>query len=1292
MGSAAAVVGRRTGTITAGRRAGQRLTILSVLALVLGALAALGAATPAQAAQAPGHDVPIYANGWAWTYATTFTYNDGASTNATINENVTYTNQGPVTFMGQDAYRLNITGNITGGSGSTDVDGVGRVNLSNFSGSVSGVRYVRRSDLALLQESQQQHLNGDAKYSIFTIDVTADIDLTLTPSPAWRTHDFPLNGGDSYHEDTDVNYSGGFNYSSSVASGNGPFNGTLNFDAPATVTTGSVNVPINSSLATDNIFATSSDGTVDNHWWSPAHKADGRHFMRIPMDDGAVATIDRRLSAASTPTPGTTMTETITPSLSCAGGPVTVAGKVGNTAGVPVSIAIDKSPINPGQKVTTNTTTTANGNYSVVITAPSENDGMSKNGSRANWGVLVSGGGANNVATLVVTPQGCSTIDYTGATAAPYGTNATVSAKLTDLSGASPSGRTVTFSLSGGGSVNGITNGSGIATASMPILGPPRTAAITASYAGSSALAAASETVDFEVGKIGTSTSVLASPSTATIGDPVTFTSTVTPTHGSTPTGSVQFKVDGDNFGAAVPLTGDTATSAPISTLGLGDHTVTATYNGDGNYSGSTSPVVTFKVRNPLLATTTTSAVSPTASVSGEQVTLSSTVTGTSGTPTGTVTFTRGATTLGTATLDGAGNASLDTTTLPVGSYGIVATYGGDDTYNSSAATPKTVTVAKADVDVDLTSSDTTTVSGESVGFGVIVATVAPGGGTPEGTVQLQIDGADVGGPVELTGGAATFPAVDSLLAGNHAVSVSYSGSATHENGSDSLTQVVGQADTTTIVNASPSPSNEGQNVTITALVSADAPGSGDPTGTVTFRADGDVIGAAPLESTPSGTRATLELADLAPGSYTLRATYAGDTGYGGSESEGVSHTVLEGVPIIGTTTSVTSSQNPSIYGELISFTAEVTADDGSTPAGAVQFSVDGTNVGGPVTLVGGVAESPTLASPDPGDHTVIAAFQPAEGYSSSGWFLTQTVAAAGVDLTLESSEPNSSYGEDLTFTATLASQQTGTGAPTGFVQFRVDGEPLGDAVPVQDGAATSPAAVDLLPGDHTVTALYSGDVRFEPATASYTQAVAKVDTTTTLAESTNSTTYGQPVELTATVTAAQAALGAPDGTVTFKDGTTTLATVAVVPGSGASSSASLTVSDLDAGSHDIRAVYSGSPTFEPSQSNAHTVTVGKQVTSLEADAALVRLIPLGLPLGQLRVTLTSGGNPVAGAPIVFKIGPNTACVSNTNAQGIATCNALPKLVQLTLALGYTASYAGDANHVGSTARAGIIK
>src|SRR5205823_5250654 len=55
------------------------------------------------------------------------------------------------------------------------------------------------------------------------------------------------------------------------------------------------------------------------------------------------------------------------------------------------------------------------------------------------------------------------------------------------------------------------------------------------------------------------------------------------------------------------------------------------------------------------------------------------------------------------------------------------------------------------------------------------------------------------------------------------------------------------------------------------------------------------------------------------------------------------------------TSTSLTSSVNPSDFGENVTFTATVISTAG-TPAGAVQFKIDGANAGSPVTLVGGVA------------------------------------------------------------------------------------------------------------------------------------------------------------------------------------------------------------------------------------------------------------------------------------------------------------------------------------------------
>src|SRR5205823_5277404 len=56
---------------------------------------------------------------------------------------------------------------------------------------------------------------------------------------------------------------------------------------------------------------------------------------------------------------------------------------------------------------------------------------------------------------------------------------------------------------------------------------------------------------------------------------------------GPVPTGTVQFLLDGANFGSPVALVGGSATSASTTTLSVGSHTVTANYLGDATYAPS---------------------------------------------------------------------------------------------------------------------------------------------------------------------------------------------------------------------------------------------------------------------------------------------------------------------------------------------------------------------------------------------------------------------------------------------------------------------------------------------------------------------------------------------------------------------------------------------------------------------------------------------------------------------------------------------------------------------------------
>src|SRR5436189_8151 len=77
--------------------------------------------------------------------------------------------------------------------------------------------------------------------------------------------------------------------------------------------------------------------------------------------------------------------------------------------------------------------------------------------------------------------------------------------------------------------------------------------------------------------KAATTTTVTSSLNPSDFGQNVTFTATVTGV--ATPTGTVQFKDNGNNLGAAVTLNASGVVQLTTSTLTAGTHTITAVYS-----------------------------------------------------------------------------------------------------------------------------------------------------------------------------------------------------------------------------------------------------------------------------------------------------------------------------------------------------------------------------------------------------------------------------------------------------------------------------------------------------------------------------------------------------------------------------------------------------------------------------------------------------------------------------------------------------------------------------------------
>ncbi len=166
-------------------------------------------------------------------------------------------------------------------------------------------------------------------------------------------------------------------------------------------------------------------------------------------------------------------------------------------------------------------------------------------------------------------------------------------------------------------------------------------------------------------------------------------------------------------------------------------------------------------------------------------------------------------------------------------------------------------------------------------------------------------------------------------------------------------------------VGSSPGASTFGAPITFTAAVSAVAPGSGTPTGSVTFMSGTSALGTSPL----SGGVATFATSSLPVGTDAITAVYGGDASFLGATSPVLAQVVDRGTPGVALDTSPSSPA----FGEPLTFTATVTGA-GAVPTGIVTFRDGGATLGA-TTVSGGIAMLgvPWLAI---GTHAITASYE----------------------------------------------------------------------------------------------------------------------------------------------------------------------------------------------------------------------------------------------------------------------------------------------------------------------------
>lgn len=355
-------------------------------------------------------------------------------------------------------------------------------------------------------------------------------------------------------------------------------------------------------------------------------------------------------------------------------------------------------------------------------------------------------------------------------------------------------------------------------------------------------------------------------------------------------------------------------------------------------------------------------------------------------------------------------------------------------------------------------------------------------------------------------------------------------GSQQGSNPSGAKVRVEAKRDNTTTTLAVPPTAGRGSPVNLTATVSPPT-----ATGTVQFFEGANPIGD-PVAVT--GGTATLSHAFDEMGTYSISAKYSA-TGLFNSSESGTSQ--IEVGPVqTATTVSIPATADA---GSTVPLQATVTPADAQ---GAVQFAVNGVNVGNPVQVNGGTA-SLDHRFDDPGQYQVTAHFAGGYGFADSNAATQQIAVAYGAwQTTTVVVEPVSAEaGSPTNLMATVRPIPTG-----GTVTFSVDGTVVGTTdVGTADGVAVLEHTFDTA-GSVPVVAEFTGTEGFTASTsAPFTVTVAPTAPVLTAVNADlkvqGKSVVGQTVTLTVTVDPADA-----QGTVQFYKGTEAIGSpVAVVDG-----------------------------------------------------------------------------------------------------------------------------------------------
>ncbi|MDV3252792.1 Ig-like domain repeat protein [Devosia sp. BK] len=810
--------------------------------------------------------------------------------------------------------------------------------------------------------------------------------------------------------------------------------------------------------------------------------------------------------------------------------------------------------------------------------------------------------GSNTSASQQV-DQAATTVQVTGPGAVVYGQQATFGATVTSAGG-TPTG-TVTFKIDG------------VAQTPVPVVGGAASfTALNLSGGGHVVEAHYGGSTNFKSGDGVLSGGQVVSPASTTttltmgsassqFGDTPTAVARVSSVAGA-PGGRVVFSIDGVP-GPDAPLVGGEATVL-LSGLAIGDRSITAAYQVSDSFSASVSGAVAHTVSKATSSVLLTATPEPT--VTGQAVTFTARASTPGGPATGSIIFTiDNQQVLPGVTLVN-GEATLTRSSLAVGNHTVSAAYSGSATaLSATCSLPGGHTVGRAATTTTISSNAASGAFGAAAVFTAHVEALAPGVGTPTGSVTFSLNGAQQP-PQNLVNGTAVL-SLPSLAVNTYTVTAVYSGDAGFIQSTDTLASgyQLRPADTALNLTVSPEPSRFKDEVTLRAEVTSLG---GVPTGDVTFMADGQSLGSAELHAGVALAKTTT----LAVGQRQITASYAATTSFSASPVASVQHQVNKAL----TSTEVTTSAPSITLGGTVTFSVKVNST-AATPTGTVDVYIDNTLVADDVLLTAGMTSVSATPS-SVGTHVIRVEYSGDADLEQSTGILAGDlhIDRALVSLSVSASANAVAYGQSATLSADISS----AGGPlSGDIVFDINGTRY--QAPITNGRAELTVPT-LEPGFYLVTASYAQTSDFQSATAPLAGGltIQRAPSALTVVSSSPVSVYGASPTIEARLNTGSLA---PTGTISFTvDGSPRSAD------SFANGVAVLSLSGLDVGNHTISASYSGDGHILPATdalTGGHTVTPASTVMALSATPLTAELGTAVELVAEVTGVRTPSGNVV---------------------------------------------------------------